>query len=423
MNTVAPPPALDIAPEKPFLSEAPVTAFALGGLGGFNAHGAGFLKAALEEQIRPGLISCTSGQIYYVWRYLLERDGLADPLSDNRDGDQPVDLKTDIEKAARAGRFWPKPLNWLDGMTMAVTGDPGVFEPARKEYFSRLFSPYFRSTPGAFWDDLPQEVLNRLLPAHLFNPTRSPELMTDIAERIASDTESGIIFNAWATREGEEILYINEQAHRLIQPASAKVDHNNRYGDTRVIVLKNPRRLRGEGRIAEAEAATEAARQAVENALWLYFYGFEEAGGQERSVVDGAYHRQLIIAELAPAADLIFSVKPQSDDWNARMPKNALQVQNFTTQLWFNSSYSGETARIDFINELVSQGVFEGTSRQHYRHIRLETVEYSAHIGFFDYFVERMNVFSAARKSARDRFNQLRIDGVLSAGEPHMQTE
>ena len=44
--------------------------FALGGLAGNNAHGAGFLQAALDKSVVPEMISCTSGQLLWVWRYL-----------------------------------------------------------------------------------------------------------------------------------------------------------------------------------------------------------------------------------------------------------------------------------------------------------------------------------------------------------------
>ena len=397
-------------PKQPTLEHKPVIAFALGGLGGFNAHGAGFLKAALEEKVSPQLISCTSGQIYFVWRYLLERDGIDDPLSKTA---AKVDLRKDIEQAAKSSKFWPKPLSWLDSITMAAVGDPGIFEPARENYLNNLFKPYVRSTPSAFIDDLPEEMLNRLMPAQLFNPTRPAWVLTDIGKRIASDTQCGILFNAYAPKLGEEILYINEQAQQRISPEKTKIVHNNRYGDTRVVVLQNPQRLLEEGKTAEAAAAVGAAREAVDNALWLYFYGFEKDDGDERSIVDGAYHRQVIVSELAPSANLIFSVKPQNNDWNAQMPKNALQVQNFTTQLWFNASYSGETARIDFINQLVAEGVFQQHNPKNFRTIRLETVEYSAHIRFFDFFVERLNVYQAAYQSARGRFQALRHEAVL----------
>ena len=43
--------------------------FALGGLAG-NAHGAGFLQAALDTRVTPEMISCTSGQLLWVWYYL-----------------------------------------------------------------------------------------------------------------------------------------------------------------------------------------------------------------------------------------------------------------------------------------------------------------------------------------------------------------
>ena len=35
-------------------------AFALAGLGGFNAHGAGFLQAARDNQVEPDLVTATS---------------------------------------------------------------------------------------------------------------------------------------------------------------------------------------------------------------------------------------------------------------------------------------------------------------------------------------------------------------------------
>jgi hypothetical protein len=49
--------------------------FALGGLAGNNAHGAGFLEAALKNNLKPVAISCTSGQIHWVYEYLRARSG------------------------------------------------------------------------------------------------------------------------------------------------------------------------------------------------------------------------------------------------------------------------------------------------------------------------------------------------------------
>lgn len=44
-------------------------AFALTGLGGSNAFGAGFLQAALDCEVTPKIITCTSGMIVWIQRY------------------------------------------------------------------------------------------------------------------------------------------------------------------------------------------------------------------------------------------------------------------------------------------------------------------------------------------------------------------
>ena len=52
------------------MAEPVEVAFALGGLGWNNADGAGFLQAALDTNVRPMMMSCTSGQILWAFRYL-----------------------------------------------------------------------------------------------------------------------------------------------------------------------------------------------------------------------------------------------------------------------------------------------------------------------------------------------------------------
>lgn len=56
-------------------------AFALAGLDGFNAHGAGFLQAARDNEIEPDLVTATSGQIVVLAAYLPMVDAnLAHPI-------------------------------------------------------------------------------------------------------------------------------------------------------------------------------------------------------------------------------------------------------------------------------------------------------------------------------------------------------
>lgn len=51
-----------------------VIGLALGGLGGFNAHNVGVLQALKDANLKPDIITCTSGAIYWTWRYLLGAD-------------------------------------------------------------------------------------------------------------------------------------------------------------------------------------------------------------------------------------------------------------------------------------------------------------------------------------------------------------
>src|SRR4051794_17384227 len=97
----------------------PTVAFALGGLAGNNAHGAGFLYGAVGHDLEPRIIACTSGQIYWVYRYLRARqDG-----SDLREA-----FRGDVDQIHRLGN-----VN-LDFARLALLGKPGVFRPAYFEY-------------------------------------------------------------------------------------------------------------------------------------------------------------------------------------------------------------------------------------------------------------------------------------------------
>ena len=68
-----------------------LTAFALAGLGGFNAHGAGFLAAAAAGNVVPDLVTVTSGQILVLADWLQHKDleqSVVDGGSSGRLGDR-----------------------------------------------------------------------------------------------------------------------------------------------------------------------------------------------------------------------------------------------------------------------------------------------------------------------------------------------
>ena len=88
------------APEKDMAVTKPAkgtVGFALGGLGGFNAYGVGFLQAARRLQVAPDIITCTSGMIAWSARWLDGED--LEPLI--------------LEKCQQESRF-PPSLGWLN---------------------------------------------------------------------------------------------------------------------------------------------------------------------------------------------------------------------------------------------------------------------------------------------------------------------
>src|SRR6266478_6371861 len=117
-------------------------AFALAGLGGFNAHGAGFLAAACKHDWIPDLVTATSGQLLVVGDWLLGHDlkkALVDP---GRDANPLAQIQT------------------------AFLGYPGVFRPAYPEAFQRLW------TYPAPTESLVDIVADRALPAQQYVPAR-----------------------------------------------------------------------------------------------------------------------------------------------------------------------------------------------------------------------------------------------------------
>ncbi len=117
-----------------------------------------------------------------------------------------------------------------------------------------------------------------------------------------------IVFNAYEISTGQELLFGNPAALEFLNADDA-VPHLVAGRDA-------PSRYR----------PIDAA--AVESALWLTLYGFDHRY-EGAVVIDGAYHRQLIIAELT-SCTVIYAVKPQNDAWrNYFVEKTANYVAGY----------------------------------------------------------------------------------------------
>jgi hypothetical protein len=307
-----------------------VTGLALGGVGGFNAHDAGVLKAFADAGVRPDVISCTSGAIFWVHRYLTDPAGI------------PDEVRRQADRVQGSNAVWT-----------AITGVPGVFMPAVAEYARR----WLTLRPPLS----PRELFNRLLPAQIYRPTRPAADFAAMAKAF-NDSTTPIVFNAYDISAGQELLFGNEAAQRFLGMGE---------DETHAVPGRGiPTRFR------------PVDASAVESALWLVLYGFDHRY-RGAVVIDGAYHRQLIVAELA-GCDVVYAVKPQNDAWKAEPPGNYFEVQDFTTEMWFNSSFAAEVAALEHADEPP----------------RIVRITMDHPLGYWNYFVEKTRNYTAAYRAA-----------------------
>ncbi|MCO4883502.1 hypothetical protein, partial [Paraburkholderia caribensis] len=116
----------------------------------------------------------------------------------------------------------------------------------------------------------------------------------------------GVVFNAYDPVRGEGILFGNRTAMQL---------------------LPNVNLL-------------PITQKAVEAALWLSLYGFENL---PNGLMDGAYHRPCVIAELH-RFDRIFAVRPLAHGWHGEKPASWFDVQDWQCEMWFTVGYDAEVA-------------------------------------------------------------------------------
>jgi hypothetical protein len=353
------------------------TAFALAGLGGFNAHGAGFLAAAKAWGIQPELVTATSGQILVLADWLRGDDDLkASLISPSRDGNPVAQLQT------------------------MLFGYPGVFKPAYGETLARFASlPNLRQNPIDIFAD-------RFLPAQQYVPDRPEKCFQTVAE-IFNDSATGVVFNSYDLTKGTGVLYGNDVARRALPPDkafqnrhAAEVRQNPREHDMRYVSFES-----AETKILPINA------EAVKSALWLSLYGFRNMPGGK---MDGAYHRSCIVSVLH-GYDRVFVARPLANAWTDKaLPANWFEVQDWQCEMWFSVGYKAEVDALRRINDLIDEGVIADSR---FKKVELVEIEPKTPAGYFNYFVERNEVYEDAYRLSEQRFANLGLrKPVKSAG-------
>jgi hypothetical protein len=349
-------------------------AFALGGLAGNNAHGAGFLQAALEAGVVPQMLSCTSGQILWACRFL-------QALGDGGAPSLRAQCQADVAAVQPTGE--PN----TDLALLGLFGKPGVFRPA----YERLFTDWLRNA-GAVVADIvahqgrvlaAKEWLS-LLPARSLVP-QFPQAFFDGIAATLQGSAVGVAFNAYNPRSGDEHVYLNAAARRLLRSGGRK-----HYAPGTASPLRPYRTYQ------DIDAA------AVRDGLWLYPYGFDQKASP---FVDGAYFRGVMLAELA-RADVVFAVRPINHRWLGPLPGNYPAMEDLKTEVNFNGAYSAERDQLLLINRLLAEGALSARAAARYHPVALEEIEIDLQRGYFDYAMESLTVFDRAHAQAVPRLAQ-----------------
>ena len=327
------------------------SAIALGGLAGNNAHGAGFLEALRRSGKRPQMVSCTSGQILHVAKWL-----------------QGVDMAAFFEESMQQTQPFG---NWLDANLIykQVSANSQVIRPSTSEFPTDLMGNVTRSWIQAWTDPKNFSVfraLSNVMPARSLVPAFPPDFYSDIAEPM-NDTEIGVMFNAYNFDDGHEYVYMNEAALKLTGK-SLGTHKSKSWIEYRPIT-----------------AAT------AEQALYLYQYGFKDS----TQTVDGAYSRDVVLSEIPSEnneIDRIAAVRPQPDNWLGGPPMSNVELQSLQTQVGFNATYIAERERIRLMNRLSGQLKWDTQPKP----ISILELPLAEPRTWWDYVVESEQIFRSA---------------------------
>jgi len=370
-------------------------AFALTGLGGSNAFGAGFLQAALDCKVEPRIVTCTSGMIYWTWRYLEAKR--APPAT------RAGRLRREIEETIARAEPFPKPVDVLNNLWLTTAGVPGVFRWARGEYFTRFLTTPVFSLGAQFSDTL----LDLFFPAQLLVPTR-PQAAFDEMAKAFRESDTAVCFNSLVAETATEYLHVNGAARAMLDEEHRRMKRGK--VDKEAPDVKDNIRWRSLPRTVEAEIDAPA----IEDALWLTLYGahsnVDRNGFANR--LDGAYLRSIILSELT-MVETVLMPRPIATQ-RAAFPSNYFENQDFQTELWWNASYAPQVAAIEFVNRLVKENKLP--SQDEYRRVNLVPVEIDVDRGFFAYFREDLETFDRGYNEARSTFARLGLPSAATSG-------
>jgi hypothetical protein len=309
------------------------------------------------------MISCTSGQIDMVWKYLLAREG---KLKAKYGVSNLVDLAPIY---AEVSEIRPRPA------FPEILFDAPALATKSMQHLSD-FESFVASRAGYFIN----ATLNNM-PSRTLAPSVRGDVLEEICRDFNSEQDIGIAFNSYDPTESIETVYLNPRAEELLQ---RRVKQDSSFRKT-------------QRHTTHYDWITE---DGLLNALWLYEYDL-----RQRRSIDGAYFRMVMLGELS-RAETIYVARPIQCCWTDEMPLTFGEKEDLKTEVFFNAAYLGERFRIELVNRLLRQGAIDPryADEQGYHPVKIVEVEPKTPQRFADYFSESIEMFEDAYQRTKEIF-------------------
>ena len=320
-------------------------ALALQGIGGMNSFSAGTLSYLKKQKITPTMISVSSGAIASLFHYLDPDEAKLEEL-----------YKTNNKNYKKS--HISKEMQGLMLFMRAVTrGIPGKFKniPIWKRMqecsISNLMDPF--------------SLLNIIAPARTLESQHKNEFFENIAKRY-NESDISIITNAYDYNTGKAIIFLNLAAEETLKNTRFKIGETKEFSVQKI------------------------SAESIRGALQLIQFG------PYKGMLDGAYQYNPFLAPLK-TMDKLFLVTVVPITKPLKPMENTFDVEDFKLKMLFLNSIFSEIHNIDLLNKLIENKIINHESMHK---IDFNIIEPGLQKGFFDYFVEDVDLFEDGFRKA-----------------------
>ena len=321
-------------------------ALALQGIGGMNSFAAGVLSHLKKENIKPKMISVSSGAMAPLYRYLDDDENKLEQIYKENN--------TNYKKQVIS-----KEMQGMMHFAKAVThGIPGIYrtiplwENLQKCEIKDLFDPF--------------SLMKIVSPAQTFESELTEEFFEKIAECFCK-SDISIITNAYNYETGKAVIFLNPAAEKTLKGTRFEVGSEDEF------------------------TVQKICPDAIRGAMQLVQFG------PYKGMLDGAYQFNPFIAPLKIMHKLfLVTVVPLKKPLGPLETK--YDVEDFKLKMMFLNSIFSEISNMNLINSLVDAKII---THEKIHRIDFEIIEPSVHKGFFDYFVEDIELYNDGLRKAQ----------------------